>query len=147
MTIPPFEEGGNLPPGIHEANWDEIRTRFGGTTWRREVLAGLRESLESLLGAGCRRIYIDGSFVTAKEAPGDFDACWEIAGVDAGLLDPVLLEFSSARAAQKERFHGELFPAEAAAAPDGTRYLDYFQRDKLTGDRKGIVALDLEDLP
>jgi hypothetical protein len=147
VTIPPFGEGGNLPRGIHEASWDDIATRFGGTAWRRELLAGLREALESLRNAGCRRAYLDGSFVTAKEEPHDFDACWEIAGVDAGLLDPVLLDFSNARAAQTERFRGELFPAEAVAAPDGTRFLDYFQRDKLTGDPKGIVVLDLEDLP
>jgi hypothetical protein len=147
VTIPPFGEGGNLPPGLHEASWEEIVTRFGGTAWRRELLAGLQEALESLRNAGCRRVYVDGSFVSANEEPGDFDACWEIAGVDAGLLDPVLLDFSNARAAQKERFRGELFPAEAVASPDGTRYLDYFQRDKLTGERKGIVALDLEDLP
>jgi hypothetical protein len=95
----------------------------------------------------CRRAYLDGSFVTARDEPGDFDACWEIAGVDADLLDPVLLDFSNARAAQKERFGGELFPAEAVAVPDGTRFLDYFQRDKLTGDAKGIIAVDLKDMP
>ncbi|MGH3114465.1 MAG: DUF6932 family protein [Gaiellaceae bacterium] len=147
MTIPPFGEGGNLPPGIHEATWEEIIARVGGTAWRRELLAGLQAALENLREAGCRRVYIDGSFVTAKEEPGDFDACWEIAGVDADLLDPVLLDFSNARAAQKERFRGELFPAEASADPYGTRFLDYFQRDKLTAEPKGIVALDLEDMP
>lgn len=147
MTIPPFREGGNLPPGIHDATWDEIVARFGITEWRRELLAGLREALESLRAAGCRGVYVDGSFVTAKEIPGDFDACWEMAGVDADVLDPVLLEFANARAAQKERFRGECFPAEAIADPDGTRFVDYFQRDKLTGEPKGIVAVDLEDLP
>ena len=49
--------------------------------------------------------------------------------------------------AQQERFRGELFPAEAAADPHGTRFLDYFQQDKLTGEPKGIVAIDLEELP
>jgi hypothetical protein len=147
VTIPPFEEGGNLPPGIHESTWEEIVARFGGTASRRELLAGLQAALASLRDAGCRRVYIDGSFVSAREVPADFDTCWEIAGVDAALLDSVLLDFSNARAAQKERFRGELFPAEAVAAPDGTRYLDYFQRDKLTGEPKGIIALDLENLP
>jgi hypothetical protein len=46
--------------------------------------------------------------------------------------------------AQKARFHGELSPAEGIAHPDGTRFLDYFQQDVLTGEPKGIVALDLE---
>ena len=65
-----------------------------------------------------------------RREPGDFDACGEIAGVESAVLDPVLLEFANARAARKQRFRGELFPAEAAADPDGTRFVDYFQRDK-----------------
>lgn len=66
--------------------------------------------------------------------------------MDPDLLDPVLLDFSDRRAAQKRRFGGELFPAEVAAEPHGTIFLDYFQRDRSTGDPKGIVALDLERL-
>jgi len=145
-VIPPFSDSGNLPEGVHDATWDEIVERFGTTERRRGLLDGLHRALESLRDAGCVRAYLDGSFVTAKEEPGDFDACWEIAGVDADRLDPVLLDFSDARAAQKESFGGELFPAEAVADPDGTRFRDYFQRDKLTGEPKGIVALDLENL-
>jgi hypothetical protein len=91
--------------------------------------------------------YLDGSFVTTKEEPGDFDACWEAAGVDPELLNPVLLTFANRRAAQKARFGGELFPAEAGADPHCTRFLDYFQQDRVTGERKGIVALDLENTP
>jgi hypothetical protein len=146
VSIPPFSDSGNLPEGLHEATWDEIVERFGTNARRRALLDGLRRALESLRAAGCRRAYIDGSFVTAKEDPGDFDGCWEIAGVDSGLLDPVLLQFSDARAAQKKRFGGELFPAEAIADPDGTRFLGYFQRDKLTGEPKGIVALSPEEM-
>jgi hypothetical protein len=125
------------------ATWNEIEARFGETDRRRELLPGLRAALESLAGAGCRTMYIDGSFVTAKEEPQDFDACWDVAGVDPDLLDPVLLDFSDRRAAQKERFGGELFPANLAAEPAGTRFLDYFQRDRETGEPKGIVAVDL----
>jgi hypothetical protein len=147
VSIPPFADSGNLPEGVHEATWDEIVERFGTNARRHDLLDGLRRALVSLRAAGCRRAYVDGSFVTAKEEPGDFDACWEIAGVDSGLLDPVLLQFSDARAAQKARFGGELFPAEAIADPDGTRFVRYFQRDKHTGEPKGIVALDLGEMP
>lgn len=141
--LPSFDKHGNLPPGIHSAAWDEIVERYATTERRAELLDGLHEAITSLHAAGCTRVYIDGSFVTEKEVPGDFDACWEISGVDAGLLDPVLLDFSDRRAAQKSRFGGELFPAQAAAEPAGTVFLDYFQRDRHTGDPKGIVALDL----
>lgn len=90
--IPQFDERGNLPPGMHEADWDELEKRFGDSARRDQLLAGLREALLVLRAAGCRTAYIDGSFVTAKEEPGDFDGCWEIARVDTTLLDPVLLD-------------------------------------------------------
>lgn len=144
--IPEFDPAGNLPAGIHEATWNEIAMRYGSTAHRRRLLDGLKLALESLRDAGCRRAYINGSFVTAKDHPADFDACWEARGVDSRLLDPVLLDFSDRRRAQKASFGGEMFPAEVPADQAGTRFLDYFQQDKTTGARKGIVVLDLKDL-
>ena len=85
--------------------------------------------------------------MTAKLEPQDFDACWDAAGVDPDLLDPALLDFSNRRAAQKQRFGGEPFPADFAAEPSGTRFLDYFQRDRDTGEPKGIIAIELGELP
>jgi hypothetical protein len=107
------------------------------------LLDGLLDALRSLTHAGCRTAYLDGSCATTKELPGDFDACWEIAGVDAARLDRELLDFSDRRAAQKARYRGELFPAETAAEPAGTAFLDYFRHDRDTGQPKGIVAIDL----
>lgn len=106
----------------------------------------MREALAALAAAGCRAAYVDGSFVTTKQEPGDFDVCWDATGVRASLLDPVLLDFSEGRWAQKERFGGELFPADVPAEPAGTRFLDYFQRDPETGEPKGIVRVALEPL-
>lgn len=104
-------------------------------------------ALDTLHAARCQRAYINGSFVTAKEIPGDFDGCWETAGVDPNLLDPILLISANRRAAQKAKYGGELFPAETSADPFGTRFLEFFQRDKQTGNPKGIVAIDLGGLP
>jgi hypothetical protein len=145
--IPDFDERGNLPPGIHTATWDELVARYGTSARRLTQLAGLKRALDSLRVAGCQRAYVDGSFVADKDDPQDFDACWEVAGVDPGRLDPELLDFTKRRAAQKATYGGELFPAESGADPAGTRFIDYFQQDKTTGEPKGIVALDLGDLP
>jgi len=143
LVIPEFDDLGRLPPGVHFASWDEIVARFGGSAWRRRLLAGLKGALASLKTAGCCVVYIDGSFVTAKRTPGDFDACWEEAGVEPDVLDPVLLEFSNKRSAQKAKFRGELFPASDTADPDGNSFVKFFQTDKATGDPKGIIAIDL----
>lgn len=145
--IPGFNEtSGNLPPGIHEATWEEMVTRYGTTPRRLYLLAGLKQALEALKVAGCRRVYIDGSFVTAKDDPADFDACWDVAAVNAEALDPVLLDFRARRAAQKARFGGELFLAHLPADPMGTSFLDFFQRDRHSGEPKGIIAIDLGGL-
>ena len=48
-------------------------------------------------------MYLDGSFVTAKEFPSDFDGCWDPDGVDGAKLDPVLLVYDNLRAAQKAK--------------------------------------------
>jgi hypothetical protein len=57
---------------------------------------------------------------------------------------PLLLDFSDRRAAQKAKFGGELFPAQFAAEPGGTAFLEFFQLDRLTQEPKGIIAIDLE---
>jgi hypothetical protein len=144
-VIPRFDQRGNLPPGIHEADWDELETRFGDSPRRDRLLAGLREALLALRAARCRTAYIDGSFVTAKEEPGDFDGCWEVAGVEGRLLDPVLLETDHPRRAQKERFGGEMFPTFPPGDPRVSPLLDFFQHDR-DGNPKGIVKINLEGL-
>ncbi|TAK20479.1 MAG: hypothetical protein EPO26_18060 [Chloroflexota bacterium] len=145
--ILPFEPStGLLPSGIHEATWEEFVARFGWTPHRLALLAGLKAALDALRSAGCRRAYIDGSFVTAREVPGDFDGCWEVEYVNLARLDSVLKTFANLREAQKRAYGGELFPADAPAAPDGTNFLHFFQRDRTTGAAKGIVAIDLGGL-
>lgn len=86
--IPEFDERGNLPPGIHRATWNEIVARYATSTHRRNLLDGLLDALRSLKTAGYSTAYLDGSFVTAKACPDDFDACWESAGVVPIRLDP-----------------------------------------------------------
>jgi hypothetical protein len=74
-VLPSFDRAGNLPAGAHWTSWQEFSERFGMTLQRKRLLVGLREALLALQRAGCRTVYIDGSFVTAKETPGDFDGC------------------------------------------------------------------------
>src|SRR6266536_2165079 len=146
--IPPFEPStGLLPTGVHEATWEEIVARFGQTPRRLELLAGLKAALDALRAASCRRAYVNGSFVTAKQTPGDFDGCWEVDGVDLARLDPVLMTFANLRAAQKRKYGGELFPADWPADAHGTSFLLFFQRDRASGRPKGIIAIDLGELP
>jgi len=141
-VIPVFRRDGSLPTGLHYASWDDVVGRFGGTPSRDRLLAGLRVALDSLAAAGCAAVYLDGSFVPAKPVPGDFDGCWDAAGVVVADLAPALRAFDPGRATQKAAYGGELFPAHFAANGAGMTYLDFFQRDRQTGRRKGIVVVD-----
>lgn len=144
--IPPFDVNtGRLPEGIHEASWDEIVLRFGWNQRRRELLDGLAEAIELLADAGCTRVWLNGSFVTTKDEPGDFDACWDTASVDLDVIDPVLLDLSSGRAEQKRRFGGELFP-NIVESGSGLVFTEFFQNDRDAG-RKGIVVVQIGDWP
>jgi hypothetical protein len=146
VVIPDFDSSGKLPPGIHPASWQEVQVRFGTDAHRQQLLTGLRRALLALARAGCMTAYLDGSFVTSKTVPDDFDVCWDMATVDISRLqleEPVLLDFSNRRTAQKVKFGGELFPAQGQANTVGGLFLDFFQHDKNTGDPKGIIAIDL----
>lgn len=147
MSIPSFENNGNLPPGIHSATWREVEEVLGFNPRRQELLNGLKRACKYLKLAGCCKIYIGGSFATSKTYPGDFDVCWKDDNVDLILLseqDPVLLDFSHKRAAQKAKYGGELFLASTIADAQGQTYLEFFQRDRNENENlKGIVEIIL----
>ena len=136
---------GYLPSGVHDARWDEVARRFSANGHRVRLIGGLLLALQNLAGAGCRTLLLDGSFVSQKDLPEDYDGAWDTQGVDPYRLDPVLLDFSNARAAMKSKYLGELFPATALAAP-GILYRDFFQKDR-NGVPKGVVNIDLGSLP
>jgi hypothetical protein len=142
-VIPEFTLNGLLPQGVHWATWTEFTSRFGRNDHRKELLKGLAKAMRSLKIAGCSRLFIDGSFVTDKMFPSDYDGCWDIDGVNPNLLHPFLLNFDNGRELQKAYFKGELFPSEFKVAASNNTFLDFFQTDKNTGVVKGIVGLKI----
>jgi hypothetical protein len=71
--LPPFDERGNLSPGVYETNSTEFCDRFGFNAHRQNILVGLQIAPQLLAQANCQRVYISGRFVTNKEYPNDFD--------------------------------------------------------------------------
>ena len=57
------------------------------------------------------------------------------------MLDPVLLDLSNGRTAQRARFGGELLP-NVVEAGSGLVFAEFFQNERDAG-RKGIVVIHL----
>ncbi len=133
-----------LPPGIHDATLDEVAARFATTPHRAWLFSGFVRAFEALSGAGCSTIFLDGSFITAKPHPGDFDGIWDFTGVDPAKLDPVLLDFDNKRAAQKAKYFGEMFLVQLPHQPG---LLPFFQKEKFSDAPKGIVRISLSPAP
>ena len=93
-----------LPPGIHDATLHDVERTFATDSHRRSLFDGFRRAAEALRHAGCSTVYLDGSFVTEKPTPVDFDACWDDSGINVNRLDRVLLDFTNKRQAQKEKY-------------------------------------------
>ena len=139
-----FDENGNLPPGVHWAEWEEFVERFGYNLDTEKIINGLSLVMTQLKAAGCRTIYIDGSFITSKERPGDFDACWDADDVDMNYLRknvPILLNHFD-RQAQKVKYRGDIFRSDELVGDLNVNSFEFFQRDREL-NKKGIIAIDL----
>lgn len=134
-----------LPPGIHWATLAEIAAQFAYNDRRSWLFEGVTAVADALASAGCAAMYLDGSFVSSKPEPEDFDGCWDPRGVRSELLHPLLLDFGPGRRRQKRVFRGEMFIGAAAVSGGGT-FLEFFQIEKHTGAAKGIIGVELSAL-
>ena len=72
--IPPFDDSGCLPPGLHGAALAEIEARFGRQSELRRVqMDSVRWMVDLAVRAGVQRIVLNGSFVSDIMEPNDVD--------------------------------------------------------------------------
>jgi hypothetical protein len=83
-----------LPPGLHRATVDEVGATlvdgFPSSTTRREIFDGwtdLRATMSTVVSL--REQWLDGSYVTTKEDPGDADLVVHLNGDEIEALDSI----------------------------------------------------------
>lgn len=130
-----------LPPGVFNSTLEEVYDRYVINQKRLLLFDGLKRGLNNLFTSGCPQVFLDGSYVTEKPIPNDYEVCWDMNFVDPNLLDPVFFDFSNKRFNQKQKYLGEFFPASVIEGVSGKPFLDFFQTDKHTGKQKGIIRL------
>ena len=142
-----FNTRGILLPGIHVVPWPEFKTLYSFSARRQHLFNGMERAFIHFKKAGCKQIYIDGSFVTKKNEPNDYDACWDMTGVDLSLLDPMFhRDLRMGTQKHKLMYYGEFYPAPVIEGGSGLTFLDFFQTDKVTGNRKGIILIELGEV-
>lgn len=140
--IPELTREGLLPRGVHETTLEEVRHRFGvGNPLRSRLMKGLEAVAALARKLGVREIYLDGSFVTDKRDPGDWDAV-VVAPVETNCASREVLRLVD-RPRVKREFGGDLF---LILEDDGELLNHYvngvFVKDHL-GRAKGIVRIRL----
>lgn len=143
--LPEFTLEGELPRGVHLSDWDEFRSRFGTATPRRVWLFGRLEALVALAASTgkLQRIFVWGSFVTAKPSPRDLDILlilsddFELGAVTG----PCQALFDSTRA--KLLFESDVFWARRSIGEETLAlWLETYQTSRAFRKR-GIVELRL----
>jgi hypothetical protein len=141
--IPEFRDDGYLPVGVHVATEAEVTFRFGTATPRRRRLAlRFRRWIELSRSVRAKRLFVDGSFVTAKPDPNDVDAVvWLGADfvdrVSRGDVDAIELEMMLVT-----RQPEEIFAAEDRG--DWDNWVEFFSRTReADGRTKGVVEVEL----
>lgn len=131
-----------LPAGLHWVGIREFRDAFVSNYHRSWLFEGLVKAGVELRKSGCSRIFVGGSFVTSKEFPSDYDACWDPAGASAALLDPLLFD-PTRIGEQKKVYRGEWFIGQQGNGPGSAMY-QFLSRDKDTGIERGMVGIKLK---
>lgn len=75
MSLPGFNQDGDLPPGVHQATLAEVVVRFGQGAPERETVTARLLRVHGMARAtgSVRQFVLFGSYVTTKSAPNDVD--------------------------------------------------------------------------
>lgn len=151
--IPNLQDG-VLPEGVHDCTIDEVEKAFGQfrrTDRRPHLTEKLRRYIESVRQSGlAAAVLVDGSYVTAKDEPGDIDLVLVLRS-DFDLqaeLRPTEYNIQSKRVVRR------LYGFDVLVAREGSEackeWVEFFSRVKLQDPeqqtsqrRKGLLRITL----
>ncbi len=143
MPIPPLRNDGFLPSGLQLTDLNELEDRFGGSTTRRkDLFIRLRLFVELARHCGALRLFVNGSFVTAKTEPNDVDV---VVWIGAKYLDLLANDDGEAILLEQMADSGEpqeVFLVDSEQKWNG--WLEFFsQVCEHTNKQKGLVEVKL----
>lgn len=127
MPIPPLDRHGLLPPGEWRCTLDEIEQRFCWNPHRERLFGGLRAFLGVewvKLAVKCP-IYVDGSFVRAKELPSDIDVVMDLTDIDDPRVVGMALLFGLQREAMRQAYNLDIWARHPVLPRDLVTFFQY----------------------
>jgi hypothetical protein len=142
MTLELDPTTGLLPPGEHPASMEELEAAFCWNYRRRQYFKNLELIVGKLKERSVSRIWVDGSFVTSEDRPGDIDVIFDPEGRSTaswGILHHLR------RRELKRQFHIDLMPYPSPQKDPNNPFasktiLEYFKTGR-DGSEKGVVIL------
>lgn len=153
MTLMLNPATGLLPVGEHEMKWRKVCELFGTTIHRKYLLELLHSVCIVLREAGVAKIWLNGSFVTSKERPNDYDLSYVLTEEIFAKLPDDPFKQEKADTLIKGQYAGDI-KAEPMSC-GATYHQDLFPNvighshngKPIEGEKKGIIILILADLP
>ncbi|HEY2411996.1 MAG TPA: hypothetical protein VGI40_07125 [Pirellulaceae bacterium] len=148
MPIPAFTADGFLPEGIHDCTLEELRDRFGQFQ-RTDRRPRLFERFEAFVREAKKTgfvvaIIVDGSFVTARDAPNDVDVIIVLTAEHDLGADLPPFAYNVVSKPQVRRLHRLDTLVARAGDQDLADHIEFFGRLKDTRDRRrGMLRIRL----
>jgi hypothetical protein len=147
MTLPAFNEEGDLPPGVHNATLSEILARFGQGSHQRSAVGDRLNRIYELAASTkhLARFVVFGSFVTAKAEPNDLDIVMlmEDSFDLSSLTGEAVLLFQHMEA--DAHFGSSVFWARRSGAIGGEQAMIEYWQVRREGGQRGIVEIAREE--
>jgi hypothetical protein len=148
MPIPPLNQDGLLPVGVHECTLAEMKTQFG-VFQRSDRRSRLVAQLETFLSEAARTglvvsVLVDGSFVTATPEPNDIDLIVIVSASYDFAAEITMAAYNVlSKQRVRRRFGFDLLLAREGS-PEARRWVEFFQQVRLApGKQKGILKVRL----
>lgn len=135
-----------MPEGHHDATWEEVIDRFGGPpgSQRNQVLRQLLDWKDGLKARGASGyVVLDGSFISNREDPGDFDV---LVVIDEHLRDSLENDIEASRLIDYSRCKKagfDMLPFFSNLIGQNPDFLKVWDEDDRTGVRKGVLEVAL----
>lgn len=148
MPIPPLDQNGFLPAGVHDCTLDELKGRFGSfqiSDRRPQLFARLEAFLsEAKTSRLVVSVVVDGSFVTAKPDPNDIDLILVVTPDHSFAADLSPLEYGVLSKRRVHRRYGFDLLVACDDSDEYRRYVRFFQQIRFEPSHtKGILRLKL----